>query len=87
MEDNYKEVYFHDYCPTCKHRNEKVEVEMTINKDGEEVRRIKKPLENDTCDDCLNIPARQYSHRPEHYKEDAKAVAKLAKNQQIQHGS
>lgn len=23
MDDSYKEVYFHEYCKTCKHRNKK----------------------------------------------------------------
>lgn len=45
---NFKEVYFHLYCPTCKY-SEKKEAD-------------------DPCYDCLTIPARQDSHKPEMYE-------------------
>lgn len=30
------------------------------------------------CDECLNIPSRNYSHKPEYYREAAKKVNKTA---------
>lgn len=44
MENEYKEVYFYEYCVKCKHKGLK---------------------EEDTpCDECLNEPVRQHSHKP-----------------------
>lgn len=39
-----KEVYFNQYCPTCKH--------------------FKLKCSDDPCNDCLNNPSNNYSHKP-----------------------
>lgn len=50
MEDNnYKEVYFDQYCKTCAHKDCKES--------------------DEPCHECLNEPARLYSHKPVKYLE------------------
>lgn len=44
MDENYKEVYFSEYCAKCKHENV--------------------PEGDDPCHECLNEPARLYTHKP-----------------------
>jgi len=65
--DNYKEVYFHEYCPTCKHRttNDSPYDGRVIHSDEEDDKDI--PKEN-PCDDCLGEPCRKNSHRPLRYE-------------------
>ena len=65
--DNYKEVYFHEYCPTCKHRNvnDSPYDGRVIHSDDEDDKDI--PKEN-PCDDCLGEPCRKNSHRPLRYE-------------------
>lgn len=47
--DGIKEVYFEQYCKTCKHKNVD---------------------ENESpCYECLQEPARTYSHKPDRYEE------------------
>lgn len=48
--ENYKEVYFIEYCATC------------TNKDT--------PEDEEPCFSCLQVPARENSHKPEKYEED-----------------
>lgn len=48
--DYMKEVYYDQYCDSCKHKDV--------------------PEAEDPCHDCLNEPARQYSHKPAKYEED-----------------
>lgn len=47
--DNYKEVFFSEYCKTCEHKDI--------------------PGDEEPCNECLTIGARQYSHKPEKWKE------------------
>lgn len=45
MQDpGYKEVYFNQYCKTCKH--------------------AKKKEHEEPCEECLDNPINQYSHKP-----------------------
>lgn len=55
MEEKFKEVYFDQYCEKCAHFNEK-------NEDPE-------LTENESCHECLNEPARLYSHKPLNFEE------------------
>lgn len=52
--NNYKEVYFSQYCNTCKH--------VSITEESEDF---------DICNDCLNVPARQNTHKPLNWEEKA----------------
>lgn len=47
----FKEVYFDQYCKTCKHEKE----------DEND--------EDSACFECLHVPARQFSHKPEKWEE------------------
>lgn len=53
-EQIYKEVYFNEYCPTCKHK--KVENGLWY--------------EDDPCNECLDNPTNLYSHKPVNYEEN-----------------
>jgi len=57
MIGDYKEVFFDVYCPTCKHRNEP---EVKYDEKGK--------VEYDTCNQCLTVPARIDSHKPEKWE-------------------
>lgn len=52
--ENMKIVDFDEYCPKCIHKNE-------INSDPE-------LTVCESCHQCLNVPARQYSHKPEKFE-------------------
>lgn len=47
--DFTKEVYFEQYCKTCKHKDVKEE--------------------ESPCYECLQEPARVYSHKPDRWEE------------------
>lgn len=48
-----KEVYFHEYCKTCKYKD----VKNTDDPDWH------------ICDECLSNPINLYSHKPVKYEE------------------
>jgi hypothetical protein len=52
IEHPYKEVYFNQYCESCKHRD---------CKDTDE-----------PCNECLDNPVNEYSHKPIKYEEKEK---------------
>lgn len=54
MNYDYKEVYFDQYCKTCKHA------------DVDDVK--------DPCNECLDNPANEHSHKPVNYEEDPRRV-------------
>ena len=58
MIGDYKEVFFDAYCPTCKHKDEP---EVIYDDKGKTV--------SDRCNECLTIPARIDSHKPELWEE------------------
>lgn len=49
----YKEVYFHEYCKTCK----RSEVKSTTDPDWHK------------CNECLSYPVNLHSHKPTNYEE------------------
>ena len=48
-EEGFKEVYYHQYCKQCKHKD----VKDT----------------DDPCNECLDEPINQYSHKPVKFEE------------------
>lgn len=52
----YKEVYFHDYCKTCKRSEVKTPEDSGFDK----------------CNECLSNPVNLYSHKPVNYEEKTK---------------
>ena len=59
MIGDYKIVFFEQYCPTCRYKDDP---EVVYDDNGKVI--------STTCNDCLTIPARIDSHKPE--KWDAK---------------
>lgn len=51
MESKQKEVYFHEYCKTCKN--------------------YKLDESEDPCNECLNEPSNEDSHKPVYWEEDS----------------
>ena len=53
----YKEVYFHEYCETCKRKDVKTPADKGW----------------DICNECLSNPVNLQSHKPVKYEEKKKA--------------
>lgn len=58
MDRNYKEVYFHEYCCKCEFENHEPDPESD---------------KVDVCNDCLNNPCNENSHKPVNFKEKENA--------------
>ena len=63
---NYKEVYFHGYCQTCKHKN--VNDSPYDGKVIDSVEEDTVKTADNVCDDCLSEPFRINSHKPVRYE-------------------
>lgn len=55
---NMKEVFFNVYCPTCKYKDIK---DTDIYTDD---------AKEEPCNECLTVPAREYSHKPINWEEE-----------------
>ena len=67
MDDlHYKEVYFHSYCNTCKHKN--VNASPYDGKVIDSVEEDTVKCADNVCDDCLSEPCRVNSHKPVRYE-------------------
>lgn len=62
MIGDYKEVFFDVYCETCKHKSEPPVI-YEENSDK---------VVSTRCNDCLTIPARIDSHKPEYWEDGTK---------------
>lgn len=63
MIDNMKEVYFAQYCATCKYKD-LPEIKEIRDSDGKLIDKKKT-----VCFDCQEVSARPDSHKPVKYKE------------------
>lgn len=66
-EDNFKEVRFDQYCPTCKNRDCAVGEYSGVTYDDASTA---KSIPNCPCDDCLETSAQLYSHKPVNYEKE-----------------
>lgn len=51
-DNEYKEVYFYQYCKDCKHEH--------------------LPMAEEPCNECLDNPTNQYSHKPVKFEKKEK---------------
>ncbi len=73
MDDRMKEVYFNEYCPTCKYKNIDISGDPSIQSELDWKKNTDFFHDKDKaakCHECLNNGSNWNSHKPVNYEKE-----------------